>query len=120
METLENQSAQLKQRVEAEWAGEDTAAAWRKYYPQMKVQFAGVTKALADAANPQPGMKVLDLASGAGEPSLTIARRVAPGGSVVATDFSEAMLGVLRENAANEGVGNITTQFADAHSLDFP
>ena len=112
--------AEFKQRVEKEWASDETAAAWHKHYPQMKEQFAQVTEALIDAAAPRPGMSVLDLASGTGEPALSLARRVAPTGKVTATDFSKGMLNVLSANADAEGVTNIETKVCDAHELPFP
>ena len=112
--------AEFKQRVEKEWASDETAAAWHKHYPQMKEQFAQVTEALIDAAAPRPGMSVLDLASGTGEPALSLARRVAPTGKVTATDFSKGMLDVLSANADAEGVTNIETKVCDAHELPFP
>src|SRR5437870_2567448 len=120
MQTTDSKTAEFKERVQKEWTGAEPAAAWEKHYADMKEQLAQVTQALVDAAKPTPGMSILDLASGTGEPALPLARRVAPNGKVTATDLSEEMLGVLRKNAKNEGVENIETQTADAHSLDFP
>ena len=112
--------AEYKQRVQAEWAGDDTAGAWQKYYLPMKEQLALVTQALVDAASPQPGMCVLDLASGTGEPALSLARRVVPGGVVTATDISEGMLRALRANAETEGLSNVETRVCDGQELPFP
>lgn len=120
METIDQKINEFKQRVEADWAGDETAAAWQKYYVPMKEQLAEVTKALVEAANPQPGMIVLDIASGTGEPSLSIGNRVAPNGKVIATDLSEGMLKFLAHNAKTEGVTNIETKACDAHDLPFP
>jgi SAM-dependent methyltransferase len=120
MTTLESKVAEFKNRVEREWAGTDTAAAWQKHYPDMREQLAPVTQALVDAAAPRPGMNVLDLASGTGEPSLSLARRVAPAGKVTATDLSQHMLDALSKNAHAEGITNIETRVCDAHSLPFP
>src|SRR5688500_13588643 len=99
MQTVDPKIAEFKRRVHAEWAGDDTAGAWQKYYLPMKEQLGAVTQALVESATPQPGMSVLDLASGTGEPSLSLARRVAPAGTVTATDISEGMLQALRVNA---------------------
>jgi SAM-dependent methyltransferase len=85
----------------------------------MKEQLSEVTEALVDAAAPRPGMSVLDLASGTGEPALTLARRVAPTGRVTATDLSTGMLTALSANAHAEGVNNIETKACDAHELPF-
>ena len=46
----------------------------------------------ADLAAVRPGDRVLDVATGTGDLALELARRVAPGGAVVAADFSEGML----------------------------
>ncbi|MFI5384567.1 MAG: class I SAM-dependent methyltransferase [Fimbriimonadales bacterium] len=110
---------EFKKRVEADWAADNTAAAWKKYYAPMKEQLAAVTEALVEAAEAHPGMRILDLASGTGEPSLSLGRRVAPGGKVTATDLSTAMLTVLKENAVLEGVENIETRVCDAHELPY-
>src|SRR5260221_10905997 len=107
MEAPDSKVVDFKQRVEKEWAGEETAAAWQKHYPRMKEQFVLVTEALVDAAAPRPGMSVLDLASGTGEPALSLARSVAPAGKVTASDLSRGMLNVLRVNADAERVTGI-------------
>jgi ubiquinone/menaquinone biosynthesis C-methylase UbiE len=75
MATSASNVTEFKQRVQKEWSGDDTAAAWQKYYPQMREQLAQVTLALVDAASPRVGTSILDLASGTGEPSLSLARR---------------------------------------------
>jgi SAM-dependent methyltransferase len=109
----------FRQQVAQDWAGDDTAAAWQKHFPQMREQMAAVTNALVEAAQPQPGMRILDLASGNGEPALSLARRVAPDGHVTATDLNERMLSALRANAAADEVTNIETKVCDAHELPF-
>ena len=109
----------FRQQVAQEWAGDDTAVAWQKYFPQLREQMAAVTNAVVEAARPQPGMRILDLASGNGEPALSLARRVAPNGHVTATDLSEGMLNALRVNAAAEQLTNIDTHACDAQELPF-
>ena len=113
------QISAFKQQVQQDWAGSDTAGAWQKYYPQMREQMAAVTNALVEAARPQPDMRIFDLASGNGEPALSLARRVAPNGRITATDLNEGMLSALRENAAADHVTNIETKVCDAHELPF-
>ena len=120
METVKSRQEEFHAKVVQDWAGDETAAVWRKYYPLMKTQLGGVTAALVEAAEPAVGMKVLDLASGTGEPSLSLARKVGASGSVTSTDLSPGMLAALRENAQNEGVANVQTQVVDAHDLPFP
>jgi SAM-dependent methyltransferase len=110
----------FRSRVRTDWAGDDTAAAWQKHYAVMKEQLALVTNAIVEAAAPQPSMAVLDIASGTGQPALSIAPRVGASGAVVATDQSEGMLRALRANARDEGATNVETRVCDAHDLPFP
>ena len=62
---------------------------------------------------------VLDVASGTGEPGLTIATKLT-GGITVVTDNSEGMLEVARENAARRGIKNLEFHACDVSELPFP
>src|SRR4029078_10077353 len=55
-----------------------------------------------ELAELEPGDRVLDVAAGTGEPSLTAAQAVGPEGQVVATDISPEMLSY---DAQPEGAG---------------
>jgi SAM-dependent methyltransferase len=79
-----------------------------------------VTLALVEYANPKPGMHVLDLAAGTGEPAITIASRLAGTGEVVATDLSAELLEIAEGRARSRNLSNFTIQQADAHQLPFP
>jgi demethylmenaquinone methyltransferase/2-methoxy-6-polyprenyl-1,4-benzoquinol methylase len=57
----------------------------------------------ADEARVGPGSRVLDVATGTGDLALELARRVAPGGEVVGSDFSERMLARARVKAGVAG-----------------
>ncbi|MGH2853085.1 MAG: class I SAM-dependent methyltransferase, partial [Solirubrobacteraceae bacterium] len=59
-----------------------------------------------DLARVGPGSRVLDVATGTGDLALELARRVAPGGEVVGSDFSEGMLARARAKAQAGGGGN--------------
>jgi demethylmenaquinone methyltransferase/2-methoxy-6-polyprenyl-1,4-benzoquinol methylase len=52
-----------------------------------------------DRARVGAGARVLDVATGTGDLALELVRRVAPGGDVVGSDFSEGMLARAREKA---------------------
>jgi ubiquinone/menaquinone biosynthesis C-methylase UbiE len=62
---------------------------------------------------------VLDVASGTGEPGLTIASMLG-GGVVVIADLSEGMLDVARTNASKRGIKNLEFVACDASELPFP
>jgi SAM-dependent methyltransferase len=64
-------------------------------------------------------MRVLDLASGVGDPALSIAREVAPSGRVTATDLGPGMMSLAEELARKKGLTNIEFREANAESLPF-
>jgi demethylmenaquinone methyltransferase / 2-methoxy-6-polyprenyl-1,4-benzoquinol methylase len=53
----------------------------------------------ADLAAVGPGSRALDVATGTGDLAIELARRVAPDGEVVGSDFSEEMLALARRKA---------------------
>lgn len=61
---------------------------------------------------------VLDVASGTGEPALTIAR-VVKNGKVTLTDLSEEMLKIAEEKAKNSGLRNVEIAVCEAGNLPF-
>ncbi len=68
-----------------------------------------------DLAGVGPGSSVLDVATGTGDLALELARRVAPGGSVVGSDFSEEMLAIARRKPAA-----LPIPFEWGNALDLP
>lgn len=64
----------------------------------------------ADLAEVRPGDRVLDVATGTGDLALELARRVAGGGEVVGSDFSEGMLARAREKAQRAGFRDAAAQ----------
>jgi len=71
---------------------------------------------LAELIKPQPDWQALDVATGAGHTALLFAPKVA---HMIATDLTEAMLAKTAELAAQRGLTNLETQYADAESLPF-
>jgi SAM-dependent methyltransferase len=115
----EGDLAGFKEAVRREWSDPETVAAWRKWHPFFARQSANATTAIIEAAQVQSGMDILDLASGTGEPALTLARVVGPAGLVTATDLSPEMLEIAEEIALQQGITNLTCQLADAEDLPF-
>ncbi len=74
---------------------------------------------LLQAANPQPGERVLDVACGTGIVARQVARWVGASGQVVGLDLSPAMLAVARSAAGREGA-SIEWHEGRAEALPFP
>jgi ubiquinone/menaquinone biosynthesis C-methylase UbiE len=108
----------FKEQVRQNWT--ENAARWQRQYPAHRVMIRPATQAILHAAGVRPGMAVLDIASGTGEPSLTLAETVAPGGHVTATDLIPEMLAAAEANARERGIANVTFRQADAEALPFP
>jgi ubiquinone/menaquinone biosynthesis C-methylase UbiE len=96
------------------------ATGWRKWSELIDGAASGISERLVALAGVEPGSRVLDVAAGYGEPSLTAARAAGREGKVVATDISAEMIAFGRERAAAAGLENIEFVEADAMSLDFP
>ncbi len=66
-----------------------------------------VSDRLVELAKIKAGDRVLDIATGTGEPAITAARKVGPNGRVIGTDHSPGMLEVARRRAASLGLTNV-------------
>ena len=91
---------------------------WRRYDAIEARLTAPLSDRMLDLAGVQPGMHVLDLATGRGEPALRAAARVGSQGSVLGVDLSEAMLRMAREIADRDGLRNLDLREGNAESLD--
>jgi SAM-dependent methyltransferase len=76
------------------------------------------TDVMLAMADIKAGARVLDVAAGAGDQTLDIARRVGPNGYVLATDISPAILALAKENARQAGHANVDTRVADGETVD--
>ena len=97
----------------------DTAAqAWHNWAPTLQQWLGPSTELMLDMAGVKPGSRVLDVAAGAGDQTLHAAKRVGPGGFVVATDISSKILEFAQQNALNKGYKNVRTRVLDGENLD--
>ena len=69
----------------------------------------------ADLAAVGPGSRALDVATGTGDLAVELARRVAPGGEVIGSDFSEEMLALARRKAPE-----LRFEWGNALELPYP
>jgi demethylmenaquinone methyltransferase/2-methoxy-6-polyprenyl-1,4-benzoquinol methylase len=73
----------------------------------------------ADRAELAPGDVALDVCCGTGDLAFELAGRVEPGGRVIGSDFSEAMLDVARHKAAERDAGSVRFEWGDALDLTY-
>ena len=76
----------------------------------------------AELARVAAGDRALDVATGTGDLALELARRVAPGGSVIGADFSPRMLALARAKAVGRSLGPdaVEVRFEPANALALP
>lgn len=90
---------------------------WRRHDANEQRLTAPLSERMLQLARLRPGMRVLDLASGRGEPAIAAAHRVAPHGSVLGIDIDAGVLAMARERAEREAVGNLELRAMDAAAL---
>ncbi|MBO0691944.1 MAG: class I SAM-dependent methyltransferase [Acidimicrobiaceae bacterium] len=93
----------------------------RDEYDRLSSQAAflgGTTERLFRAAGLEPGMRVLDVGSGAGDVALLTAELVGPEGEVVGVDVDGAALEVARGRAQSRGLRNVTFVEGDARTSE--
>jgi ubiquinone/menaquinone biosynthesis C-methylase UbiE len=96
---------------------ESVAPGWARWESAFAEGLADVTETMLDMAGVDAGMRVLDLACGAGSQSLRAADRVGPKGRVVASDISATMLTHVQEAAGRRGLSNVETLECAAEDL---
>src|SRR6478752_3208974 len=98
------------------WAG--LSAGWEKWDSVITDQLGPVGAAMIERLEIAEDQQHLDIASGTGEPGLSIAR-LSPKGRVVLTDLAAEMLDVAARRARARGVANIETKVCSADDLPF-
>jgi enediyne biosynthesis protein CalE5 len=111
-------SVEFREGQREQW--DKAATGWRKWSELIDTATSRVSERMVELAGIGPGSRVLDVAAGYGEPSLSAARVAGPEGKVVATDISAEMLAYGRERAREAGLDNIEFVESDAAGLDFP
>jgi ubiquinone/menaquinone biosynthesis C-methylase UbiE len=96
-----------------------SAKYWERHARTIQKMFAPLTSALIEEAGIGEGDRVLDVAGGPGEPSLTIAEKVGPTGFVMCTDAVGEMVAAAKSEATRRGLNNIRFQQCLADSLPF-
>jgi SAM-dependent methyltransferase len=105
-----------KTSTRAQW--EQAADAWHRWAPTLEAWLGPATELMLDLAAVTEGSRVLDVAAGAGGQTLAAARRVGPGGQVLATDISPTILTYAKTEAERAGLDNVAVQEVDGEALD--
>lgn len=103
MTTLD--SKQYKKEERQNW--DSVATGWQKWWKLIERSAEKVSRQLIELAEIKPSSKVLDIATGIGEPAITAAKRVGNSGHVLATDISPQMLSIAKQRAISLGLQDV-------------
>jgi enediyne biosynthesis protein CalE5 len=123
-------SEQFKTEQRQRW--DSVAEGWKEWWKTVEVAAQKVSERIIELAEIKPGQKVLDIATGIGEPAITAARALVELASisgnksndigyVLATDISLQMLRIAKQRAAALGLQDIIEFIeGDAEMLELP
>ena len=113
---METQFVQFRDQQKEMW--NRFSSGWRKWDDLTMEFLMPIGNEIIRLLEPGGVDMVLDVASGTGEPGLTIAAKLV-GGMVVITDIAEKMLEVAGENAARRHITNLNFITSDVSALPF-
>lgn len=108
----------FKAQQREQWS--NAAQGWRKRWAAFEQGAQSLSDRMMELAHVAPGKRVLDVATGIGEPAMTAARWVGPSGAVVAVDQAPQMLAVARERMQAAGGENVEFVEGDAEIVELP
>src|SRR5579863_9207073 len=114
---MESAADQRAERLER-W--ERGAVGWSRRADSIQEFGMRVSVWMVEHLGLQPGQRVLDLACGPGDTGFLAAELVKPGGSLIASDASRAMLGVATGRARDLGVTNVEFMQLELEWIDVP
>ena len=83
---------------------DSVAEGWKEWGKPIEKGVENISQRLIDLAEIKPGQRVLDVATGIGEPSITAAKVVGTNGHVLATDISRQMLAIAKRKSYISGI----------------
>ena len=104
-----DRAREIRERQRADW--DAVAGGWQRHRAQMSAPMSAITEKMVGALRLGAGDRVLDLASGVGDPAFSISEVVGPGGFVLGLDLSPEMVRAARAWAEENGVRN--TEFRE-------
>lgn len=110
-------SEQYKEGQRQGW--DSVADGWQKWWKITENAAEKVSRRLIELAEIKQGSRVLDIATGIGEPAITAANQVGNSGHVLATDISSQMLSIARQRAISLGLEQVIEfKEGDAETID--
>jgi enediyne biosynthesis protein CalE5 len=111
-----------KADLRREWR--EAAPGWQRWLQVLEADDAMpvLSRWLLDAVQPTPGDRILDVGTGYGEPGLTAARAIAPGGHVTLQDLAGEMLALARTRVTAADLDDVEVEIVegDADELTLP
>jgi ubiquinone/menaquinone biosynthesis C-methylase UbiE len=99
----------------------NVADGWLKWWNITDTAGKSLSKRLIELAGIKQGTKILDIATGIGEPSITAAQLIGKNGRVLAIDISPQMLAVAKERSISLGLQDVMDfREGDAETTDLP
>ena len=112
-------SSQFKESQRQSWNG--VANGWQKWWIAFEHDAKKVNQRLVELAGIKEEYRILDIATGIGEPAITAAKKVGAKGYVLGIDISAKMLSIAKQRANSLGLENIIEfKEADAETIDLP
>ena len=118
MDDTPRDPAVWKRQQREQWS--NVAQGWRRRWVAFERGAQPLSDRLMELAHVAPGHKVLDVATGIGEPAMTAARLVGSSGRVVAIDQAPQMLEVARERMQAAGIETVEFVEGDAEAVTLP
>ena len=113
---MDTQLEQIRDQQKESW--NRFSPGWKKWDDLIMDFLKPVGDEIIRSLNLKNDATVLDVASGTGEPGLTIAEMLAEG-KVISTDLAESMVEIAREMANKRGVRNFESRVSDVSELPF-
>jgi SAM-dependent methyltransferase len=109
-------AARYKADTREQWRA--AAAAWHRWGPTLSAWLGAATERMLGMAGVEEGSRVLDVAAGAGEQTLRVARWTGPSGRVLATDICPDILAFAAASARAAGLMTVETRVMDGERLE--
>ena len=113
---------QFKEAQRKSW--DSVAAGWQEWWKTIENGAQVVSDRLVELAKINPDSRVLDIATGIGEPAITAATKIRNDngcGHVLATDMSSQMLSIAKQRASSFGLQDlIEFREGDAETISLP